>query len=550
MKGKKFASLVLICMGCFSVLTFATLGSSEEPATANASEKSPTVSSTESSEGTATMDTAKLGYVTMDFKEADINTVLRVLSLKSGVNIVAGPEVKGTVTVRLENVPWQQALEVVLRTYGYVYERRDNIIRVTTPEKMSQEELTTETFILEYIQLSKKTAGGAAQAQQAAVNDLIDIITTMLSERGKVKMVAERNALVVTDTPTHVYKIREIIKKLDQVTSQVYIDSKVIKTQLDKGENLGIRWNAANMGISSGAGRPITFPFATNTDTNKEYIPGVFEKFFARTGSTSSSTGTTSTGTVQQNTNEPRSFPFPDLTVSNRTFTFGTLDFSSFSALLSLLESKSNTKVVSNPRIVVLNNQTAKVKVGSEIPIPSFERNETTGSFEVTGFSYRDIGVVLSVTPHVNSVEEILVDLKPEVSSLGATITYSATLAAPSFDVTNAETQVLIHSGETIAIGGLLENKLAVSEQRVPYLGSLPGVGKFFRSKRQTEGSSNRNVETLFFVTVTLIDTEGQPAGGKWAKNKAPALSKETIGSESVVKTTQPPLTAAKAATG
>lgn len=535
MKGKQFASPAWVGLGCSLILTFAAVGLSEEP-----SATSPPA------------EVEKPGYVTMDFKEADINTVLRVLSLKSSVNIVAGPEVKGTVTVRLENVPWQQALEVVLRTYGYVYERRDNIIRVTTPEKMSQEELITETFILEYIQLSKKAAEGpAAPAQTSVVSDLVDIVTTMLSERGKVKMVIQRNAIVVTDTPSNVYKIREIIKKLDQVTSQVYIDSKVVKTQLDKGENLGIRWNAANMGISSGAARPITFPFATNTDTNKEYIPGVFEKFFARTGSTSSSTGTTSTGTVQQNTNEPRSFPFPDLAISNRTFAFGTLDFSSFSALLSLLESRSNTKVVSNPRIVVLNNQTAKVKVGSEIPIPSFERNETTGSFEVTGFTYRDVGVVLNVTPHVNSVEEILVDLKPEVSSVGSTITYTSTLAAPSFDVTNAETQVLIKSGETIAIGGLLENKVSVSEQRFPYLGTLPGVGKFFRSKRQTEGSSNRNTETLFFVTVTLIDTEGQPAGGKREKGKAPALSKESVGSESVVKTAQPPpLTPAKAATG
>ncbi len=544
-KEKTLASLAFVCLTGFLILVFPTHElSAEEP-----SKETPPAESS-----AVVTDTAKAGYVTMDFKEADINTVLRVLSLKSGVNIVAGPEVKGTVTVRLENVPWQQALEVVLRTYGYVYERRDNIIRVTTPEKMSQEELVTETFILEYIQLTRKaTEGTSVQAQQtsSAVTDLIDIITTMLSERGKVKMVGQRNAIVVTDTPSNVYKIREVIKKLDQPTAQVFIDTKVIKTQLDRGENIGIRWNAANMGISSGAARPVTFPFATNTDSNKEYFPGALEPFLARTAGASSTTGSTSTGTVQQNSAEPRSFPFPDLAVSNRTFSFGTLDFSSFSALLSLLESRTNTKVISNPRIVVLNNQTAKVKVGSEIPIPSFERNETTGSFEVTGFTFRDVGVVLNVTPHVNSIEEILVDLKPEVSSLGSTITYSATLAAPSFDVTNAETQVLIRSGETIAIGGLLENKVSVAEQRVPYLGSLPGVGKFFRSKRQTEGSANRNTETLFFVTVTLVDAEGQPAGGRrQARTQAPALSKETVGSESVIKTQTPPLSPAKAAAG
>lgn len=492
----------------------------------------------------------KPGYVTMDFKEADINTVLRLLSLKSGMNIVAGPEVKGTVTVRLENVPWERALEVVLRTYGYVFERVDNIIRVTTSEKMAQEQLITETFILEYIQLTKKKTEATSQQQEDAGKELTDIITSMLSERGKVKMVAQRNAMVVTDTPTNVYKIGQVIKKLDQSTPQAYIDTKIVKTQLDKGENLGIRWNISNVGVSAGATRPVTFPFSTNKDTDKENILPFAERFFPRVGGTTTTSGTSVTSTATANTSEPRSFPFPNAVISGQTFTFGTLDFSSFSALLSLLESRSNTKVVSNPRIVVLNNQTAKVKVGSEIPIPAFERNETTGSFEVTGFSYRDIGVVLNVTPHINSAEEILVDLKPEVSSLGSTITYTATLAAPSFDVTNAETQVLIRSTETIAIGGLLEDKFSIAEQRVPYLGAMPVIGKLFRSKRQTEGSSNRKVETLFFVTVTVIDTQGQPTKGGQQDEKSPAISKETVGSETAVKASQPPLTPAKVSAG
>lgn len=494
----------------------------------------------------------KPGYVTMDFKEADINTVLRLLSLKSETNIVAGPEVKGTVTVRLENVPWQEALEVVLRTYGYVYEKKGNIIRVTTRENLAQEDLVTDTFILEYIQLGRKTEKETEgkTSQEDAGKELLDIITTMLSERGRVKMVTQRNAIVVTDTATNVYKISEVIKKLDQRTSQAYIDSKIVKTQLDKGENLGIKWGAADLGVSSGASRPVTFPFASQKDTEKEYFPGFAESFLARTSTSATTTGSTTTGTVSPNTNEPRFFPFADPTVANRTYTFGALDFTKFSALLSMLQSRSNTKVISNPRIVVLNNQTAKVKVGSEIPIPSFDFNQQTASFQVSNFKYRDVGVVLSVTPHINSAEEILVDLRPEVSALGSTITFTSTLAAPSFDVTSAQTQVLIRSGETIAIGGLMQDNVAVSEQEVPYLSSLPIVGKAFRSKRQTEGSGNRKVETLFFVTVTLVDTEGQPAGVKRAVVKAPFHSKDTVGAQSMVKTPESSLSPAKAGTG
>lgn len=532
-------------------IVISILGIVGPPAFAVESEQIPDAASvyTQAEEASASPKPASAevpGHITLDFKDADIGTVLRLLSLKSGMNIVAGPEVMGTVSVRLENVPWEEALEVVLRTYGYVYERRGNIIRVTTRENLSLEELITETFVLEYIQLAQRnlTSGAGttpSTSQEDAGKELIDIITSMLSERGRVKLVSQRNAIVVTDTATNVYKIAQVIRKLDQRTPQAYIDSKVVKTQLDQGENLGIKWNIADTGISAGSARPVTFPFSTNKDSNKEYILPFAETFFPPTSSATTTTSSTGGGTVQPNTVEPRSFPFPDLAVSNRTYSFGTLSFSQFSALLSMLESRTNTKVVSNPRIVVLNNQTAKVKVGSEIPIPSFERNETTGSFEVTGFNYRDVGVVLNVTPHINTAEEILVHLKPEVSTLGSTISFTSTLSAPSFDVTNAETQVLIRSGETIAIGGLRENKTAISEARVPYLGSIPAIGKFFRSKRQTEGSSNRNVETLFFVTVSLIDTAGQLRGPLSGAAKA-AASSQALGSSSVPKTPQAPL--------
>ncbi len=480
------------------VAIFWSLGTLLSPAGFGQEEVS--VASAEASEG------ERPGYVTMDFKEADINTVLRLLSLKSGVNIVAGPEVKGTVTIRLEDVPWQQALEVVLRTYGYVYERNGNIIRVTTRDNLAQEEIITEVFTLNYTT--------ATEAEKA--------IKDMLTERGRIKVADRTNTLVVSDIPTNLYKVGEIIKKLDQPTPQAYIDSKIVKTQVDEGENLGIKWSATDIGLSRSSTRPTTFPFSISRTDGDENISPFLEQFFPQQGAA-----------LGINPVAPNSFPIPAVAApTQNSFAFGTLDFSTFTALLSMLQSRSNTKVVSNPRIVVLNNQTAKVKVGSEIPIPSFSFNQQTATYQVSNFSYRDVGVVLNVTPHINSAEEILVDLKPEVSSQGATVTFTPTLAAPSFDVTNAQTQVLIRSGETIAIGGLMEDKASVSEQRLPYLSSIPVLGKVFRSKRQTEGSSNRKVETIFFVTVTLIDTEGQPTAEKRQEKKNAALAAGTVGSQ------------------
>lgn len=176
--------------------------------------------------------------------------------------------------------------------------------------------------------------------------------------------------------------------------------------------------------------------------------------------------------------------------------------------------------------------------MGTDIPLPTFERNETTGSFEITGYSFRETGVVMEVTPHINNADEILVDLKPQVSSSDGSTSFSSGTSTtvgssiPNFTVTTAQTQVLIKNGETIAVGGLMTDSTQVVEQKVPILGDIPIVGKVFRSKRQESGTSNAKVETLFFVTVTIVDTEGEPtistipvSSGPIGQKAAPAVS-------------------------
>ncbi|MDD5084718.1 MAG: secretin N-terminal domain-containing protein [Candidatus Omnitrophica bacterium] len=437
------------------------------------------------------------GHVTLDFKDADINNVLRILSLKSGMNIVAGPEVSGTVTIRLTDVPWETALNVVLKTYGYVSERDGNIIRVTTKENAEKEPLKSQTFSLNYT---------TAEEVQEAVKE-------MLSERGKIKTVNRTNSIIVTDLASNIDKIGKIIGQLDKPTQQCYIDSKIVRTELGRTENMGIDWKIIG-GLSSGAIRPTTFPFLADGESFlKDFYPRARQSQLGteyRAGNTEmlGSGATRLTDAVS-----PQSWPTADgsTTATTKVWTYGSLDFSSLSAVLQFLKTRTNTKVVSNPRISVLNHQPAEVQVGQDVPIPTFERNETTGSFEVTGFDWRKVGVTLKVTPHINYADQILVDLQPEVSSQGTTITYTATLAAPTFNVTVAKTQLLIEDGETIAIGGLITDQKDTTEDKVPVLGDIPFVGKLFRSKRETSGSSNKKIETIFFVTVTIVDTAGQP---------------------------------------
>lgn len=441
--------------------------------------------------------------ITLDFKEADINTVLRVLSLKSKVNIVAGPEVQGTVTIRLENVPWEQALKVVLRTYGYVYERDENIIRVTTRENLAAEPLVTQTFIQNYTKASEV---------QVAVQDI-------LTERGRIKIAERTNTLIITDVPTNLYTISEVLKKLDRPTPAAFIDSKIIATTLGLTENLGIQWltggTTNNLGSLTGATRPSTFPFKSNEQSVERISPLISQFFPLSTATAATGTGDLVAAGLEQNGSNlgsTRFFPI-NATPAAQTYTFGTLNFSGFSAILQMLRTRANTKVLSNPRIVVLNNQTASIHVGDNIPLPSFDTNSTTGRLIVSGFNYDKLktGVTLDVTPHINSNEEILVELQPSVNARGDDIQFNVDLRAPIINETTAKTQVLINSGETIAIGGLMTDNNQISESKVPYLGDIPLVGKLFRSKRQTAGSSNAKVETLFFVTVTIVDSEGQP---------------------------------------
>ncbi len=484
MSRKLGKRLFLVLSGCL-LMSNPWVALAQDGAAASSSAPASTASAPE------TPDAAS-NNITLDFKEADINTVLRVMSLKSKINIVAGPEVQGTVTIRLENVPWEKALDVVLRTYGYVYERSDNIIRVTTRDNLAQEPLLTQTFVLNY---SK-----AAEIQTA--------IQDMLTERGRIKISERTNTIVLTDIPTNIYTISEVLKKLDRLTPQAFIDSKIVKTDVASTENLGIEWKTGglsnNLGSLTGASRPTTFPFPAGVSSGGDSFD------FLRQFYPPQVVG----GTPDINPNDLRGFPTPAVATNptNSAFQFGTLSLSSFNAVLQMLKARTNTKVVSNPRIVVLNNQQADIHVGDNIPLPKFETNSTTGRLNVSGFDYDKLktGVQMKVTPHINSADEILVDLEPSVNSRGATITFNSDLSAPIINETTAKTQVLIKSGETIAVGGLLTDSVQVDESKVPYLGDVPIVGKLFRSKRQTAGSGNEKVETLFFVTVTMIDTEGQ----------------------------------------
>ncbi len=438
------------------------------------------VSSSENSAPAASVSSSP-GNVTIDFKDADIQNVLRILSYKSGVNIVAGKDVTGIVTIRLVDVPWEKALDVVLKTYGYAYDRDGDIIRVTTIENLKKEELSTEVFVLNYSQAS----------------DVEKSLKDVLSERGKVRSDVRSNTIIVTDMPTSLQQVKKVIERLDKMTPQVVIEAKVIETTLGSSEQLGIKWNV--QASVAGSQRPTTAPFPARQST-------YFSRFLPEGRAPTDSFTADSAGVLHETVTSDFPVKAPG-SISNfpvadkADFKFGTIDFSQFQALLQMIQNRSDAKILSEPHITTLNNQEAKVLVGEVIAIPTFERNQQTGHMEITGYKDKELGIRLSVTPHINDQNEIVVSVMPEITSLLGYDTLTADIKAPHYATRSANTQVRIKNGETIAIGGLIKENVVDSKTKVPILGDLPLLDKVFGHKDKTV----QKTDLLFFMTVNIV---------------------------------------------
>lgn len=409
---------------------------------------------------------SKPGNVTLDFREADIRNVLRILSYKSGVNIVPSPEVTGLVTIQLTDVPWEEALKVILETYGYGYDRRGNIMVVTTIENLKkrredaqlladQEPLATKTYILNF----------------AKASDIVGSIEKMKTTRGSVNFDARTNAIIVRDTQTNLDLISQIIPTLDSTTPQVLIEAKIIETTLTNTDNLGIDWVAE--ATASGSKRPTSFPFTV--DSANKFL---------------------------------RDFPMP--TPASTLFSYGTLDFSSFQAVLEMLKSRSDTNILSNPRIVTLDNQKASITVGSQYPIPTYTYNEEQAKLQVSGWEYKDIGIIFDVTPHVNNAGLVTLDIAPKITAILDFVTVENT-QLPRLSNESASTRVMVKDGETLVIAGLIKSQDTTTNKKVPILGDVPILGLVFTKSEKTKTKT----DLLLFLTPHIITPTASPVAAQ-----------------------------------
>ncbi|MFH1877576.1 MAG: hypothetical protein ABH883_02065 [Candidatus Omnitrophota bacterium] len=457
------------------------------------------------------------GNVTVNFKDVDIKTVLHYLSEVSGVDIVPSPGVDANITMRLRDKPWEVALDIVTRNYGYVYSRDNErgIIRVMPKSQLRDEEPITEVIPLNHlireIALTKKEEGEdiVAEATQESILQLMSAINSILNtQKGeRATYISSANAIVVTAIPARITEIKNMVAKIDRKTPQVILDAKVVEVTLGKDDRFGVDWNAVIS--AAGARRPLTFPF-----TNQgliPFLPGTQTKYYPTTDY--SQTGASNFPVAYDGANGIDTTAAP---VASSIFSFGTLDFSTFTATLRLIENRDDTEILSAPRVTTLNNQKATIKVVEKIMLQKTQETTQTAGIVTVEFEKeseaREVGVKLTVIPHINEDGDISVNLLPEVSNrVGATgfdvisVGNNQNAIALTFNSREANTIVRVRDGETIFIGGLIRENVTQTVHKLPILGDLFGSVPLIGSAFKYDSEDVDKTEIAFFITVHIV---------------------------------------------
>ncbi len=402
--------------------------------------------------------------ISVDFPDEEVRIIIRNVADLYDLNVVIPDTLVGNTTIKLRNVTWRQVFEVVLEPIGYTYIEDRNIIKIKSIDELLQEPVDTRVFLINYAQ---------AEQLKDSLAPLIDA-----AAGGRIQVDKRTNALIITERPSRMNDVQEIIERLDQPTPQVMIHSMFIETQTTETLNLGIQWPNSVSYTLSGSG-----------DNGAINLAGV------------------GMNPVQGTTN----------TVFGNSF-FGNnavLSMSSLTATINFLEQNTDSRLVNNPTVVTMDGMEAKIVVGEEIPIPNFTFNEETGRFQVSGFEYRDTGSVLTVTPNVNSAGFIRLRVKPELSDIGQNGVTVATGAGdsnattiPSFDTKEAESTVVLKDGYTLVIGGLRAKESSVTEDKVPFLGDIPVIGELFTNTRK-DANDNASRDLLIFITARTLNPDG-----------------------------------------
>lgn len=374
--------------------------------------------------------------VTLNVENANVKDVLRALAQIAGANIVLSKDVRGTVTISLYKVPWKTALGIVTEAAGLSYREKNGIITITTKAEY------------ETIKSLAKLRTVVINLKYARANDIQGILSKKLSERGNLEIDKRTNSIIITDLPDVIEDIQNLIKKIDVPNKQVMISARIVEVDYDAAKQLGINWSIGNVLDTLAKTRA-----GVSVIAGGEGESGLLIKF----------------GKVLPTYN--------------------------IDAVLNQLESESKANILSEPKIMVENNQEAMISSGKMVPVIM---RDQAGNPVV---SFYDATLKLSVTPHISPNNEITMELEPQVGDIAGILQGSS---GPIISLQKAKTVLRVRDGQTVVIGGVLKTRSTVGHQGIPLISKLPVIGSLFGSR----STSSEKKEILIFVTPRIVTNE------------------------------------------
>ena len=403
--------------------------------------------------------------ISLDVQEADLHDVLRLIADVVEVNVIAGPDVQGSVTTRLENVPWDEALDAVLSINGMGHERSGNVIRVAPLEHFAKEREARlrEREAQRQIQPIFTQVIAINYANAAALQPNLE---KLLSDRGSLAVDPRTNTIIVNDTQAAIGTITDLVAALDRATPQIMIESRIVETSRNFLRELGVQL-AGRAEEKTSASFPSAVSIFGGGNRAGSDVPGNFILDLP------AQVGTGAGGSLG--------------------ISFASVGGSLLDVHLSALESSGRGKVISRPRIATLDNTEAHIQSGRRIPF------ETTSANQGTQTEFADASISLRVTPHVTP--HGFINMKIVASRNAADFTNTSRDGVPTIITREAATEMLVRDGDTVVIGGLYTRDMSTSQNGVPFLSKIPALGWLFRK------TSNRDTtdELLFFITPRII---------------------------------------------
>jgi len=434
--------------------------------------------------------------LTLNFQDIETRAVLQLLADASGQNIVVSDSVSGNVTLRLQNVPWDQALDIVLRTKGLDKRKQDNVIIVAPQAELAAREkadLAARKDVQELAPLRSEYL----QVNYAKAKDMEALIKTqsnsLLSPRGSVTVDERTNTILLQDTSDRLSDIRRLVATLDIPVRQVQIEARIVIVSNDFKRDLGVIFGFTNWQKNGQNGLVSTTGTAAGIDTmSNTFITGqnaINNAINAGTQPVPLPTFGIPAAANRYNVNLPVSNPAG-------TFALGILGNNFIVDLeLSAAQAETQANIISSPRVVTANQKEASIEQGVEIP---YQQSASSGA---TTIQFKKAVLALKVTPQITPDNRIIMDLDVRDDSVGNVVVASGGVNVPSINTREIATQVLVNDGQTVVLGGILETTQREDDTKVPYLGDIPVLGHLFKN---TSHQDNKD-ELMIFITPKIV---------------------------------------------